>query len=104
MTTKNTFRRCAHHTSGGFTLFVIPPVSLAAMSHDEDDRVYEFTAGRFDDVTSFKGPRADDGNTDRYYRMYDAETNTIIYETADGEMAVRDAEQFSAYRWNVDSS
>jgi len=47
---------------GGLTLF-IPPVSSVAMSHDEDDRVYEFTAERFDDVTSFKGSRADDAET-----------------------------------------
>jgi len=60
------------------------------MSHDDDD-VYEFTAQLFDDVAAFKGPQASDGNRDLHYRMYDAETGTILYETADGEMVLRDA-------------
>jgi hypothetical protein len=70
------------------------------MTHDDDgddSELYDITVTTFDDVTRFRNPTSDDQDED-YFRLYDAETETLAYATTSGTgsheavvLATRDA-------------
>jgi hypothetical protein len=70
------------------------------MAHDDD--LYDITVTTFDDVTRFRHPTSDNQDED-YFRLYDAEAETLVYTTtaengADETvgMALRDAADYAA--------
>jgi hypothetical protein len=66
---------------------------------DDDKELYDITVTTFDDVTQIRHPTSDDQDED-YFRLHDAEANTLVYTTRDGTddsltIALRDATDYA---------
>jgi hypothetical protein len=74
------------------------------MTHDDDsdDDVYDVSIETFDEVTEFKRPESVVGTGGEYLRLYDEETNTLLYWSIESTgndrtvaMSVRDASDYA---------